>query len=161
GLAYNNQGRLFAKIGPLVQHGPRTGATLQTSPAPGGLDGLTFDPFTGMLFATDGRGGHLFRFDPNNLSAGGQLVATLIAANGFADGPAADGKGHVFVAVRNLAAESQSGLDQVDVTTGMFTRVAVVPVIDDVAPLVGLGAPPAVPEPSTLAPPRSAPPAWP
>ena len=119
GLAYDASGRLFANLpGRVAELNPVTGTVLQFTPGVLVFDGLTFDPVTGNLFATDGSGGHVFRLDRNNLAAGAQLVATLIASGGFADGIAANGAGQLFVAVRNVGNESLSGLFQVNAVTG-------------------------------------------
>jgi len=143
GLAYDASGRLFANLpGRVAELNPVTAAVLQSTPGVLDFDGLAFDPTTGNLFATDGSGGHVFRLDQNDLAAGPQLVATLAPSGGFADGIVADGFGHLFVAVRNLANESLSGLFQVDAVSGSFSQVALAAFLDDVAPLAGLGAPP-------------------
>ena len=143
GITYDTSGRLFAVIpGLLVQLDPVTAAVLQTTPGVITLDGLAFDPVTGSLYATDGEGGHIFRFNPNNLAAGGQLLATLIPSGGFVDGLEADGAGNLLVAARVLGNEAMSGLFQVNDVTGAFTQIAFAPLLDDIAPLKGLGAPP-------------------
>lgn len=149
GLAYDASGRLFANLpGRVAELNPMTGAVLQFTPGVLILDGLTFDPVTGNLFATDGSGGHVFRLDRNNLALGAQLLATLIASGGFADGIVADGTGQLFVAVRNVGNESLSGLVQVNAVSGAFGQVAFAAVLDDVSPLVGSGAPPVISAPA-------------
>lgn len=143
GIAYDNTGRLFAILAGLVAElNPQTAAVLHVTPGTLTFDGLAFDSNTGNLFATDAGGGHVYRLDRNNLAAGAQLHATLIAGGNFVDGIASDGTGNLFVAVRNLANENSSGLYQVSATTGAFQQVANVPFLDDIAPLSGLGAPP-------------------
>lgn len=153
GVTYDGSGRLFAVLpGRVAELNPQTGAVLQSTPGVLVLDGLAFDPQSGNLFASNGSGGQLFRFDRNNLAAGGQLLATLIGPGGFVDGVVADGAGNLFVAVRNITNESLSGLFQVNATSGAFQQVATVPFLDDIAPVTGLGAPPVVSTPATAAP---------
>jgi IPTL-CTERM motif len=153
GITYDASGRLFAVLpGMIAELNPQTGAVLQNTPGTLVFDGLTFDPLSGSLFASNGSGGQLFRFDRTNLAAGGQLLATLIGPGGFVDGVVADGTGNLFVAVRNVGDESMSGLFQVNATTGAFLQVASAPFLDDIAPLAGLGAPPGTPAPSATIP---------
>lgn len=145
GLTYDTSGRLYAVLpGQLAELNPQSGAVLQSTPGVLVLDGVAFDPSTGNLFATDGSGGHVLRFNRNNLAAGGQVAATLIGSGGFVDGIAADGTGQLLVAVRNIANETLSGLFQVNAVNGSFTQVAFAGFLDDIAPLAGLGAPPVV-----------------
>lgn len=153
GVVYDTSGRLFANLpGLIAQLNPQTATAIQTGPVPASLDGLTFDPVTGSLFATDGSGGRIYRYNPSNLAAGATLLATIVPSGGFVDGIAADGTGNLFVAVRILANESQSGLFRVNATTGAFTQVAFAASLDDIAPLAGLGAPPPVTVPATFNP---------
>lgn len=154
GIAYDNSGRLFANLpGIVAELNPVTGAVVQSTSGVfiPSFDGLTFDPSTGNLFATDGTGTHLYRLNRNNLAAGAQLVTTIAQGN-FVDGIAADGSGNLFVAVRNTGNESASGLFVVNATTGATSQVAFVPFLDDIAPLVGLGSPPVATAPAAVVP---------
>jgi DNA-binding beta-propeller fold protein YncE len=146
GIVYDAGGRLFANLpGRLAEIDATTGATLQSTPGNLVLYGLAYDPQNGALYATNGLGGQVLRFDRNNLSLGGGVIATILGGgSGFAGGIVADGAGNLFVAVRNIANEPLSGLYQVNNTTGAFQQVANLPFLSELAPIVGLGAAPSI-----------------
>jgi hypothetical protein len=145
GLAYDAAGHLFLNIPNgthvgISQIDPNDGHIIHSSPqAIGGFDGLTYDPFSHLLYATNLGANQAYAIDPTT------LLATPLANFSVPgpDGIVADGQGNLFIASRgnfhiyeyNLLSMSQSQKTQV------FG-------LDDLAPLVGPGAP--TPEPSTL-----------
>jgi hypothetical protein len=152
GITYDNAGHVFAVInrsGPnqsVVQLDPTTGSiikSLNLSSLTNNGDGITFDPFTGRLWVgfNDGPGGVIEI--PTSLTG-----ATVFSSRGttFADGLEADGQGHIFIA--NVFSNPER-VAEFDITSGVFTQLTSVVAIDDLAPIVGLGAP--VPEPGSLA----------
>jgi sugar lactone lactonase YvrE len=149
GLIYDNKGRLFANIGArnggpmgkfVVELDPTTGAILRKSPGLNSLDGLTFDPVSGKLYAGTLGTGFFYAIDPNNLANVTTLSSSLLRG---VDGLTADGQGNIFLA------EGRAEIIQYDVLTNTFTPGAMVAGLDDLAPAVGPGAPP-VPEPSSF-----------
>ena len=76
GLAYDGT-RLFANLGfryggptgkYVAEIDPVTGAILATSPGLNDLDGLTYDPYSGLLYASSYFGNTVYSIDPNNLA---------------------------------------------------------------------------------------------
>jgi DNA-binding beta-propeller fold protein YncE len=146
GITYDNTGKLFLLTSgdnKIRQLDPTTGATLNSLTLPGsGLDGLTFDPVTGNLWAAEG--GNLIEI-PTNLST--STVHTPIGYTGSTDGLESDGMGHIF-----LASPVDQHIWQYNIVGNTATQLTLVPTLDDVAPLVGLGAGGGtVPEPTSLA----------
>jgi sugar lactone lactonase YvrE len=142
GIIYDSSGRLFASVhdvNQIWQLDPVTGAKLNSSPTITGasLDGLTFDRFTGDLFVS-GFNNFIYQV-PTSLAS-----VTAIAGIPNADGLTSDGAGNIFVV------SNDNRLFQFNIGTGTVTPLTPVPGVDGVAPLSGLGAPPAIPEPSTL-----------
>jgi DNA-binding beta-propeller fold protein YncE len=144
GLVYDPLGRLFLNVdnggGSINQIDPTTGAVLHSSmQSLPNLDGLTYDPFTHLLYATALGTSQIYAIDPNT------LVATLLPNSGVPrpDGVVADGLGHLFVASRG-----DFHIYEYDLGTNQLTQRTMLFGLDDLAPLVGLGAP--TPEPSTL-----------
>jgi hypothetical protein len=137
GTAYDAAGHLFAMQNQtnLVQLDPTTGAVLKSIAMTTG-DGLTFDPVTGDLFvARIGKG------FVTEVTTGLQVVKNIGSNLGPLDGIESDGLGNLFVASYTV------GVYKINVAAGMVTDFTSVPGIDDIIPLVGLGA---APEPSTL-----------
>lgn len=162
GLAYTPTGALFANLGnvafgvtPLCSGdgervynlNPSTGA-INTSSAciPGGLDGLTYDPVTGQLFATTFTGGHIFSFDPwtlANVDRGDPLGNSL-------DGLVSDGAGLLYYISRNDADPNLNSVNKFNVLTNASSLQKVIAGLDDVAIGPPAPPPPGVPEPATL-----------
>jgi DNA-binding beta-propeller fold protein YncE len=146
GITYDNQGRLFANLGTraaggsiLAQLNPSDASILKEKTGLSGLDGLTFDSFTGKLYATDELNDRIDVIDPNTL-------AVTVLSNSHIpvpDGIESDGRGNLYIAAFN------ANVYTYDLTTGTLTKGPSVPGLDDLAPLAGLGAPP-VPEPASL-----------
>ncbi len=149
GLAYDSAGRLFANLGTrdggpnkfIAQLDPMSGAILAQSPGLTSLDGLTFDSFTGHLFASSLFGNQICEYNPSNLVSG---PVACSAANSVPnpDGIAADGLGNIFVAARG-----DFNIYQFTTALGAPTAVANVFGLDDLAPVSGLGS--NVPEPAS------------
>jgi len=130
GLAYDASGNLFAVLGgeQIAQINPVTGAILNTTTTfDGHLDGLTFDPSTGKLWVGSGNGA-IWEV-PTSLTTETSFPA------GSIDGLVADGNGHLFLA--NFGVNVQ----EFTIATSTLTDLTAVPGIDDLAPVVGRGAP--------------------
>ncbi|MBV9586763.1 MAG: PEP-CTERM sorting domain-containing protein, partial [Alphaproteobacteria bacterium] len=122
---------------------PTTGAVLATTGNTGVfLDGLTFDPATGMLFASGYNNGRIVQINPNT------MAFTFLTPTGPSlsqpDGIVSGGSGDLFIASR-----ANSTVMQYDIATDADTAIATINGLDDLAPASGLGAP--VPEPASLA----------
>lgn len=105
GMAFDSTGRFFANAGGfggvsnVYQIDPNTGAILKTSAAfdpSNSLDGLVFDPFSGLLFATAQLGSALYSIDPNT------LIATKVADVPSPDGLITDTHGLLYIASRDF-----------------------------------------------------------
>jgi sugar lactone lactonase YvrE len=146
GIIYDSNGRLFANVGPfggtkfVEQLDPTTGRVLNASVGLFALDGLTFDPFTGDLFASSTNGNFLYQLDPATLN----VIAEVANGVPIPDGLAADGEGNIFI-----AGKGTNSIYQYNIPARTLTPVVEVSGLDDLAPASGLGAP--VPEPSNLA----------
>jgi DNA-binding beta-propeller fold protein YncE len=151
GITYDNSGRLFANLGNrnggaagkfVAQLDPVTGAILAQSPGLNSLDGLTFDPFTGKLFAASLFGNGIYELNPNNLAA----APLFFGGPAGDDGITSNGKGSIFVVSR-----SDLHVYEFNIGTSSFTQRTFDGGLDDLAPAAGLGAPSAViPEPTSL-----------
>jgi DNA-binding beta-propeller fold protein YncE len=143
GLAFDGNGNLFAMLNGttnyIVKLDPVTGAVVGSLVTPAYGDGLTFDPFSGELWSAGGSG--LLFAIKTDLSSLQQFSGPCFRW----DGVVADGKGNI-----DIAGAGCNNMYQFNIASSTFTKLADTPGIDDLAPLVGLGAPPAVPEPSTL-----------
>jgi glucose/arabinose dehydrogenase len=135
GMAYDSQGNLFANVKQhtqIVQINPTTGAILKTltvvtnqARAYYGLDGLTYDPYTGELWATDvGTGANCLVEIPTNLSG-----FTLVQVGNMVtpDGLISDGLGNIYLSV-NL-----SRVYEYNIPTNTITKEVRVTGVDDVA----------------------------
>lgn len=152
GLAYDGT-KLFANIGyryggatgkEVAQIDPVTGAILATSPGLNSLDGLTYDPYSGLLYASSLFGNLVYSIDPNNLN--NVQIATGTGILPGPDGITTDGIGNIFVA--SSASDGDSHIYQLNLNTHALTQETLVNGLDDIAPASGAGS---VPEPSSLA----------
>ncbi len=110
------------------------------------LDGLTYDSFTGMLFATDYNNGRILEINPTTLAFTILTPTGASIADGGPDGITSDGLGNLF-----LASRGNGELIEYNIATNTATDIASISGIDDLAPASGLGsAAAAVPEPATL-----------
>jgi hypothetical protein len=110
--------------------------------------GAAFDPYTNTIILMGD--GHISQFDPTS----GTIIGDITGVGGHPfggtfDQGAVDGKGHIFAANNdgNLTFLDISGSMNVSAPNFVSTQF-LAGSLDDVAPLVGLGAP--TPEPSTL-----------
>jgi DNA-binding beta-propeller fold protein YncE len=135
GLAYTPAGELFAVVNKhtqIVQLNPTTGAILNSIELPTphnigwyGFDGLTYDSYTGELWATDvGVGAECLVEIPTNLS-----TYTLFQVGNMLnpDGIISDGKGKLYLGV-NL-----QKVYEYDIATNTVTNIVKVKSVDDVA----------------------------
>ena len=147
GIVYDPSGRLFAvsnsnNVESIVELNPTTFNVIASSGPLQGLDGLSFDSFTGDLFATSagvhavsGRAG----FYQVSLQPGSFLQAKLITSSAFPasfgpDGLEPDGEGNLYIA------SYQTKIYRYDITTGQMTALTgVLPGLDDLVPLSGVG----------------------
>jgi sugar lactone lactonase YvrE len=152
GVIYDAAGRLFVNVSTgftsqpthLEQIDPTTGAILQTVSLNGiFLDGLTYDSYTGMLWASDYDHGRIVEINPNNLSYTVITPSGASIADNGPDGIVSDGKGYLFIASR-----ANNTIIQYDIATKVATAVGSLSGVDDLAPVSGLGAP--TPEPSSI-----------
>ncbi len=150
GLAYVGN-KLFANIGnryggptgkEVVQLNPITGAILATSPGLNSLDGLTYDSYSGLLYASSLFGNFVYSIDPNNLNNVQIATGTVPGP----DGIASDGLGNIFIASSDSIGDSH--VYQFNLTNNTMTQRALVNGLDDLAPASGGGS---IPEPSSLA----------
>jgi hypothetical protein len=158
GIVYDAAGRLFVNVdnfqgsgGPdqIVQIDPLTGAVINSLNLPRPGDGLTYDPSTGSLWAASVLDASVMRI-ADDLSSVSRLDCTDTDTTicFIYDGVEADGNGNIDLANVN------GYIDQYNVASGIFSFLAPAPGIDDLAPLVGEGAP--SPSPSATPEPNSA-----
>src|SRR5579859_80303 len=138
GLAFNQSGtRLFASshTGVVYEVSPAGGSVIRQVPVPNASpDGMTFDPVTGHLFSSGCRGLCEFGIGTDTQPAL-TLLTVLTAKDG--DGIAADGTGKIIVTTSSCC------LSVVDPSTNTAAPLASqINSADDVAPVVGAGAPP-------------------
>ena len=141
GLAYDAVGHLFAVVNhhkQIIQINPSSGAILKTltvitNPPVGwyGLDGLTYDSYTGRLWASDvgsgtncASGANCLVEIPTDLSSFTFFQPGAIPAP---DGIISDGKGNLFVGAGAAVAM------QYNILTDSVVKTVKVPSIDDVA----------------------------
>ena len=106
------------------------------------LDGLTYDSFSGFLYASDYNNGRIARIDPVTMAV--TFLTPLGAALDQPDGITSDGSGDLFVASR-----ANSDVIQYNIATNTDSIVGTINGLDDLAPASGLGAP-SVPEPNSI-----------
>jgi sugar lactone lactonase YvrE len=152
GLAYDGT-KLFANIGyrgggptgkEVAEINPVTGAIMATSPGLNSLDGLTYDPYSGLLYASSLYGNLVYSIDPNNLS--NVQIATGSQIIPAPDGITTDAIGNIFIASSDSLGDSH--IYQLDLNTQILTQETFVNGLDDLAPASGAGS---VPEPTSLA----------
>jgi len=135
GLAYDPTGQLFAVVNhhtQVVQVDPNSGTVLQrltvvTNQTIGwyGLDGLTYDPYTGQLWATDvGTGANCLVEIPTDLST---FTLFQVGKMLIPDGVVSDGLGNLYVAVDGKK------VYQYSIPTDTITKMVAVKSVDDLA----------------------------
>jgi sugar lactone lactonase YvrE len=152
GLAYVGT-RLFANLGyrntPSAKYvaelNPITGSILAQSPYLDSLDGLTYDSYSGLLYASSLNGNRVYSIDPNNLNTVNDVSSKLGNIPG-PDGITSDGIGNIFI-----AAGGNEYVYQLDLVNNTLTQKNYVYGLDDLAPASGLGSPMPEPSAATLA----------
>lgn len=138
GIAFSSSGRLFVSShnGIFAELDPLTGTELRSIGIEQSLDGMTFDPTTGHIFVAGSSGICEFSI---GTAASPALALVTFHSGVVADGLAADGHGHIL-----FVAPGESGsLGSLDLATGETSIIASgIPSADDVAPVIGAGAPP-------------------
>jgi DNA-binding beta-propeller fold protein YncE len=152
GLAFDAVGHLFAVLGFrsakadsfIAQLDPMTGAILNQSTKEIALDGLTYDPFSKMLYSGSTEGSGIYQFDPASLNV------TLLANSTKVpfDGLTTDSAGNLYLAHFDFSVPP-GYIYQYNLATSTLTQLTPVSGLDDLAPVTGLGSPP-VPEPTGL-----------
>jgi sugar lactone lactonase YvrE len=155
GITYDSSGNLFVNVSTgftannsqVKRIDPTTGATLATTGNTGlFFDGLTFDSFTGFLYATDYNNGRIVRINPTTMAF---TVLTPLGPGipgGGPDGITSDGQGNLF-----LASRANGEVVQYNIATNTASNIVFISGLDDLAPASGLGAPSsAAPEPASL-----------
>jgi sugar lactone lactonase YvrE len=149
GLAYDGS-KLFVNMGnraggptgkEVAQIDPVTGAILATSPGLNSLDGLTYDPYSGLLYACSLFGNAVYSIDPNNLNNVHDVTSALGPLNS-PDGITTDAVGNIWI-----ADSGDQYIYQLNLINNTLTRNTFVSGLDDLAPASGAGS---VPEPSGL-----------
>jgi len=142
GLAYDGGGHLFAVVNhhtQIVQVDPNAGTVLNTltviTNPPNGLDGLgglTYDPYSAQLWATDTGGGATCA---NGASCLVEIPTSLSTFTFFQagamptpEGIIADGKGNLFIGAGTVK------VFEYNIPTNTFTATVKVPNVFDVAP---------------------------
>ena len=142
GLAYDGSGHLFAVVNhhtQIVQVDPTSGTILNTltviTNPPNGLDGLsglTYDPYSAQLWATDTGGGATCANGasclveiPTNLSG---FTFFEAGAMPTPEGIIADGQGNLFIGAGTVKVFEYS------IPTGTMTATVKVPSVFDIAP---------------------------
>ncbi len=153
GIIYGPSGQLFVNVSTgftnapthVEQIDPTTGAILHTGTITGiFLDGITYDSYTGMLWASDYNHGRIVEINPNNLSDFTVFTPTGAGIANFGpDGIVSDGLGNLFIASR-----ANNSIIEYNIATNSATVVGTVNGLDDLAPASGLGA--QTPEPSSI-----------
>ncbi|MGA2442644.1 MAG: PEP-CTERM sorting domain-containing protein [Tepidisphaeraceae bacterium] len=148
GIAYANA-NLFAIANhtEVDQLNPTTGALLNSS-IPNALldlDGMTYDPLTQHLWATDLNNGSLVEFDPAALTYSVHALPSYFGGSLEPDGIISDGAGTLYFASRKAFS-----IYSYDIATATITAHNQVFGVDDLAPIIGPGSLESVPEPASL-----------
>jgi streptogramin lyase len=149
GIAYAN-GNLFAiaNHNEVDQLNPTTGALLNSS-IPNALldlDGMTYDPLTQHLWATDLNNGSLVEFNPAALTYTVHSLPLYFGGSLDPDGIISDGAGTLYFVSRKAFS-----IYSYDIATATITAHNQLFGVDDLAPIIGLGSLQSVPEPASLA----------
>ena len=155
GLVFTS-GNLFLNLGAgIEQLNPTTGSPIISNNSITGLDGLTYDPTTGMLYATSSVTGSnanntIVQINPKTLSETLLTVAgSGISSSLNLDGIEATANGNLIIA--NYSASGGGQMLEYYTKTNTASLLESAAGIDDVAPLVGGGSLANTPEPTTFA----------
>jgi len=154
GILFTPNGNLYANIGTrdagadkwVSKLDPVTGAVLASSAHFQGLDGLTYDPTTGFLFATERDSSKLLKIDPTNLNSTTEInfVDSFGQPVSQIDGLEADGLGNLFI-----ASNVTQRIYEYRISDGAIIYTSpIINGLDDLAPVVGFGS--QTPEPASL-----------
>jgi hypothetical protein len=143
GIAFNGSGsRLFVSShnGLIDEIQPSTGHVLRSINVGGNPDGMTYDPSSGHVFVST-CGGGLCEIDIGTDAA--PTLANVMVYHVSSDGIAADGQGNIFLVqgpccLLELAHGAGGAIN-------LTTVASNIPSADDVAPVIGAGAPPPPP----------------
>lgn len=143
GIAYDSAGHLFAlnqANRTLNQIDPVTGAILHSYSVGGSgyLDGMGFDTVTGNLFIANGSCLEEMTTTGTDLGCKGSFSSI--------DGVESTDNGDILV-----ADVGGGDIGDYNIASGTSKSLISTPGLDDIAPVAGLGAPPAAPEPTSLA----------
>jgi virginiamycin B lyase len=143
GIVYDNSDRLFAVTSSaIVELDPKTFQVIASSGPLSGLDGLSFDPFSGDLFASthvvspvSGRQGiYEVSLQPGNFLHATLITSSLLPTTFNPDGIEPDGEGNVYVA------SFLGAIYQYNITSGKLTALtSPLRGLDDLVPLQGTG----------------------
>jgi sugar lactone lactonase YvrE len=146
GIAYDGNGNLYVADGKtLDQINTTNGQVITSVTVSGSLDGLTYNAANNTLYAASGSCLQTFTL------TGGLAAGNCVGSFSSLDGVESGGDGNIYVA--------DTGAQQVgayNVTSRQSSYLFSAPHLDDIAPIVGLGAPPStgsgpsVPEPTSL-----------
>ena len=149
---FTPSGNLFLNLGAgIEQINTSTGAVINSNLTNGSLDGLTYDPTTGFLYATDGtaskNGTTIFQINPTTLAETALTISgTGVPTSLNLDGIEATQNGNLIIA--NYSKNMLEYFTATNTTTVLASTTG----IDDVAPLVGGGSDlTGTPEPGTFA----------
>lgn len=154
GVIYDGSGNLFVNLSTgftaanssVRRIDPTTGAVLATTGNTGRfLDGLTYDSFTGFLYAADYNNGRIVRIDPTTMAVTVLTTTGVTMPGGGPDGIVSDGQGHLYIASR-----ANGEVVEYTFATNTLRNVAHIDGLDDLAPVSGLGAPNTTPAPPSL-----------
>jgi sugar lactone lactonase YvrE len=151
GVTYDAAGHLFVNVSggfqvnnsSVEEINPTTGAIIaQTGNTGVFLDGLTYDSFTGKLFASDYNNGRIVEINPTTLAF--SFLTPSGAALSQPDGITSDGQGNLFVASR-----ANAHVIEYNIAGNSATVIGTINGLDDLAPASGLGSN-ATPEPCSM-----------
>ncbi len=147
GIVFTPSGNLFLNLGAgIEQINASTGAVINSNTTNGSLDGLTYDPTTGFLYATDGTT-TILKINPTTLAETALTISgTGVPTSLNLDGIEATQNGNLIIA------NYSNNMLEYFTATNTTTVLASTAGIDDVSPLVGGGSGlTGTPEPGTFA----------
>jgi hypothetical protein len=135
GLTYDKSGNLFAaddQLSAIVQFNPTTGQIINQTPVSWpltALEGITYDAFTGELFATSNTGQVVYEVTTNLVS----ISTIAFAQEPFLDGIISDSHGNLYV----VASDGTNGtIVQYSITYATQTTLDTAPGLNNIAPIL-------------------------